>query len=36
MAAEDILKAPAWLILTPDGQIRGENQAERQPLLGVD
>jgi hypothetical protein len=34
MAPEDILTAPAWLIVTPDGQIVGEDREQRQPLLG--
>ena len=36
MSGDDILKAPAWLILTPEGQVVGENREERQPLLDID
>jgi len=35
-AGDDILKAPAWLIVAPDGQLVGENRADRQPLLAID
>jgi DNA-binding PadR family transcriptional regulator len=30
----DILAVPAWLVVTPDGQIIGEDRARRQSLLG--
>lgn len=30
----DILVAPAWLVVTPDGQVLGEDRAQRQSLLG--
>jgi hypothetical protein len=29
----DILTAPAWLVIAPDGQVVGEERGERQPLL---
>ncbi len=31
----DFLKAPAWLVLMPDGQMVGENREERIPLLDM-
>ncbi len=33
MAGQDMLTTPAWLVVTPDGQIVGEDRAQRQPLL---
>jgi DNA-binding PadR family transcriptional regulator len=30
----EILAAPAWLVVAPDGQVLGEDRAQRQSLLG--
>jgi hypothetical protein len=33
MAGEDILTAPVWAVVTPDGQIVGQQPQQRIPLL---
>jgi hypothetical protein len=33
MANEDILDAPAWLVITADGKVIGQEREKRQPLL---
>ena len=35
MAGQDILTAPVWLIVTPEGEIIGRDRKQRQPLLPV-
>jgi hypothetical protein len=35
LAGEDILTAPVWAVVTPDGQIVGEAREQRQPLLAA-
>lgn len=35
LAGEDVLTAPAWLIITPEGQIAGWEREGRHPLLAV-
>jgi len=34
--AEDLLTAPAWLVITPEGKFTGEKPAARKPLLPPD
>ena len=36
MAPDDILTAPAWLIVTPEGKIVGQEPGGRQPLLAAE
>jgi hypothetical protein len=33
MDSDDVLTAPAWVVVTPDGQIIGQERAQRRPLL---
>jgi hypothetical protein len=33
MESEDILTTPAWVVVTPDGQIVGQDREQRRPLL---
>lgn len=33
MESEDILTAPVWLVITPDGQVVGREADQRQPLI---
>lgn len=36
LAGEDILTTRAWLIVTPDGRMIGQEQKDRQPLLAME
>lgn len=35
MAGEDVLTAPVWLIITPEGEVIGRERKQRRPLLPV-
>ncbi|HID64443.1 MAG TPA: hypothetical protein EYP49_17130 [Anaerolineae bacterium] len=36
MAPDDILTAPAWLVVTPEGKMVGQEPEQRQPLLAAE